>query len=93
MQFKVSEGDEILVNYLGKEKPEAEVLLFVDDKKVQIGRPNLKKVKVNLKTIKEEVKGKKVTVQKFKAKSRYRKKIGFRPTFTRLQVAKISLSK
>lgn len=89
-QYRVSEKDEILVDKLDVKKLEPEVLLVVDDGKVSIGKPALKKAKVKLKVIKEEEKGEKITVETFKAKSRYRRKIGFRPTFTRLLVEKIS---
>ncbi len=82
-------GDEILVGKLGDEKPEAEVLLLVDGEKTKIGKPILKNVKVKLKVLEKEVKGKKLHVQTFKAKSRYRRKIGFRPIFTKLLVEKI----
>jgi len=37
-----------------------------------------------------QVKGKKLSVFKYKAKSRYRKKIGFRPIYSRYLVEKIS---
>lgn len=89
-QYKVSEGDEILVGKLGKEKSEAEVLLVKSDKTVKVGKPTVKGAKVALKVIKDEEKGKKLHVQTFKAKSRYRRKIGFRPVFTRLKVTKIT---
>ena len=90
-QFKVSEGDEILVGKLGeKEKPEAEVLMVGGGKTSKIGKPVVKGAKVALKVLEAEEKGKKLHVKKFKAKSRYRKKIGFRPVYTRLQVGKIA---
>jgi large subunit ribosomal protein L21 len=89
-QYKVSEGDEILVGKLGSKRPEAEVLLTVDDGKVSVGKPFVKGTKVKLKMLKDEEKGKKVTVLKYKAKSRYRKKRGFRPVYTRLLVEQIS---
>lgn len=88
-QFKVSEGDEILVDKLS-EKPDAEVLMVVEDGKVKLGKPKVKGAKVILKVIEEKEKGKKIHVQKYKAKSRYRRKIGFRPVFTRLKAQKIS---
>lgn len=88
-QHKVSEGEEILVDRLGDRKPEADVLLVVDGEKVKVGKPKIEKVKVKLKVIAEEEKGKKLTIQKFKAKSRYRRKYGFRPKYTRLLVEKI----
>jgi large subunit ribosomal protein L21 len=89
-QYKVSEGDEILIDRLGQAKAEAEVLLVVEGGKIQVGKPLLKGVKVKLKVLKDEEKGKKVTVTKFKAKSRYRRKYGFRPLYTRLLIEKIS---
>ncbi len=89
-QYQVTEGEEILVDKLADKKIEAEVLLLVDKKKIKIGKPIVKGVKVKLKVLKEEEKGKKLYVQKFKAKSRYRRKYGFRPVYTRLLVEKIS---
>jgi len=89
-QYKVSEGDEILVDKLTDKNPEAEVLLLVEDGKVKIGKPKVKGAKVKLKVLAEEEKGKKLYVQKFKAKSRYRRKMGFRPLYTRLLIEKIS---
>lgn len=89
-QYKVSEGDELLVDKLGeKEKPEAEVLL-VANKKKKIGNPTVKGAKVKLKVLEREEKGKKLHVRTFKAKARYRRKKGFRPVFTRLKVEKIT---
>jgi large subunit ribosomal protein L21 len=88
-QYKVSEGEEILVDKLGDSKPNAEILLFVNDQKVEVGNPRLTNRKVELKVIGEE-KGKKLHVKKYKAKSRYRRKIGFRPKFTRLSIEKIA---
>lgn len=89
-QYKVSEGDEILVGKLGSDKPEAEVLLLVENGKVKVGKPKVRGVKIKLKVLAEEEKGKKLYIQKFKAKSRYRRKMGFRPVYTRLKVEKIS---
>lgn len=89
-QYKVKEKDEILVGKLGGAKFEPEVLLLIDGEKVKVGRPALKDVKVKLKVLKEEVKGKKLYVQKFKAKSRYRRKLGFRSVSSKLLVEKIS---
>jgi len=88
-QHKVTEGQELLVDSLGGKKPNPEVLLLVNDKEVQIGTPVLKNAKVAIKVLGEE-KGKKLYVKKYKAKSRYRKKIGFRSNYTRLQITKIS---
>ena len=89
-QYKVSEGDEILVGKLADKKPETEVLLLVDDGKIKVGKPTVRGAKVKIKVVKQEEKGEKLYVQKFKAKSRYRRKMGFRPLYTRLLIEKIS---
>jgi large subunit ribosomal protein L21 len=89
-QHKVSEGDEILVDKLGTDKPDVNVLLVVNEKDVKIGKPEVKGAKVKIKILEAEEKGKKLYVQTFKAKSRYRRKIGFRPIYSRLLIEKIS---
>jgi large subunit ribosomal protein L21 len=88
-QYKVSEGEDLLVNKMGDIKENPEVLMVVDEDKVQVGKPVLKDSKVELKIVKELEKGEKVEVYHFKAKSRYKKHTGFRPQFTRVVVAKI----
>jgi large subunit ribosomal protein L21 len=87
-QYKVGEKQEILVDLLGETKPEAEVLMVVNDDKVEVGKPTLK-TKVDLKVVEPEVKGEKIYIRKYKAKSRYRRKTGFRPKYTKLLVQTI----
>lgn len=90
-QYKATEGQELLVDKIKDTKGfEPEVLLWVDEGKVKVGKPVLKDAKVKLKVVTEMEKGEKIEVYKFKAKSRYRKHIGFRPQHTRLLVEKIS---
>ncbi len=90
-QFKVSVGDEILVGKLDeKEKPEIKVLLISNDGKVSVGKPTVKGATVKVKILEMEEKGKKLHIETFKAKSRYRKKKGFRPVNTRLKIEKIT---
>lgn len=89
-QYKVTQGQEILVDKISDlKKFEPEVLLVVDGEKVKVGKPLVKGAKVSFKVVKEMEKGQKIDVYKFKAKSRYRKHIGFRPQYTRLLVGKI----
>ncbi len=88
-QYQVSEKDEILVDYLGETKPVADVLMVSVDGKVTLGKPVLTDVKVALKVVDVEVKGEKIYVAKYKAKSRYRRRIGFRPKYTKLLVQTI----
>src|SRR3990167_4752872 len=90
-QYKVFEGEEILVDKLADvQKIEPEVLLFTDDGKVRVGKPVLKDVKVKVKVLAEIEKGEKIEIYKFKAKSRYRRHAGFRPQYTKLLIEKIS---
>jgi large subunit ribosomal protein L21 len=90
-QYKVSEGQEILVDKVKDlKKIEPEVLLTVNENKIEIGKPTVKSAKIGLKVVSELEKGEKIDVYKFKAKSRYRKHIGFRAQYTRLLVEKIS---
>jgi len=94
MQFKVSEGDQLAVNRLpGKEGEKvefAEVLLVKEDGQVKIGRPVVKGSQVTAKVTKQFL-GPKLDIFKFKAKTGYRRKMGFRPQKTLIQVEKISL--
>lgn len=89
-QYKASVGEQILIDKIGNDKLEPEVLLLVDDKKVRVGKPIVTGVKIKIKVLAEEEKGKKLYIRKYKAKSRYRRKYGFRPRYTRLLVEKIS---
>jgi large subunit ribosomal protein L21 len=88
-QYRVCEGEEILVDRLVTGKVEPEVLLMVNEDKITLGKPKVTGAKISLKVLGEE-KGEKIEVIKYKAKARYRKHIGFRPSYTRLKVEKIS---
>jgi large subunit ribosomal protein L21 len=91
-QYEVSEGKEILVDRNLDSKIEPEVLLvFDDDNKVEVGKPVLEKAEVVLEVL-DQVKGEKVEVLKYKAKSRYRRRYGFRPLFTKVRVKEIKLA-
>ena len=89
-QYKVAEGEEVLVDKIADpKKVEAEVLLVAVDGKTKIGKPTVKGAKVTFKVLKDEEKGEKIHVRKYKSKSRYRKHTGFRAQYTRLLVQKI----
>jgi len=91
-QYKVSEGDEIVVDKLPEEEKKKvefkNVLLVVDEKKAKIGDPLVRGAKIQT-TVLEQFKGEKIRVTTFKAKSRYRRVKGFRPQLTRLKINKI----
>lgn len=93
-QYLVKENDILLVEKIGKEKGEIlefdKVLLFIDkeNKKIKIGKPYLENVKVEAEIL-EQVKGKKITIIKYKPKIRYRRKKGHRQPYTKIKILKI----
>lgn len=91
-QYRVEEGSKITVEHLPQKEGETvkieEVLLLVDKDKVNLGKPYVKGASVSVKVLKQE-KGEKIDVRKFKAKTGYRRKCGFRPVITQLSVEKI----
>ncbi|HWA51933.1 MAG TPA: 50S ribosomal protein L21 [Patescibacteria group bacterium] len=90
-QYRVSEGDEILVDKLPGDVAEAQVLMLSDEGKVTLGTPILEKAKVALKMIEPVVKGEKIYSAKYHAKSRYRRRIGFRAKYSKLLVQSIKI--
>lgn len=88
-QYKAYEGQEVLVDKMLDLKVEPEVLLLVNEDKVEVGTPVVKDANVKTKVLEAEVKGDKVHVLKYKSKSRYRKHTGFRAVYTKLLVEKI----
>ena len=91
-QYLVSPGDKIKIEKLDvKEEKETtfkEVLLLEKNKKLEIGTPLVKGVKVIAKILKQD-KAKKVIIFKYKAKKRYKVKKGHRQTFTEVEILKI----
>jgi len=90
-QYKVSEGQEVVVDKMNDLKLEPETLLVADEKSVKVGKPLVKGAKVAIKVLSEMEKGEKVEIYKFKSKSRYKRHTGFRPQYTRVLVEKISI--
>ena len=93
-QYVVKEGDEIKVEKLALEEGKTidfDVMLAADEegKDVKVGTPNVEGAKVSA-TVLEQGRSKKLTVIKFKSKSRYRRKYGHRQPFTKLKIEKIS---
>lgn len=93
-QYKVSEGQEILIDRLNGQKSEAilfsDILLIRTDEETLIGNPYVVGGSVKGKVI-GEVKGEKVTVSKFKAKVHYRRKIGFRHSLSKVKIESIDI--
>jgi len=93
-QYKVAEGDKIQVEKIegkeGKKIDFKDVLLVADVKgdSVKIGDPLVKTAKVSG-VIEKQYKDKKVTVIKYKAKVRYRRKKGHRQQKSLVKIEKI----
>jgi large subunit ribosomal protein L21 len=90
-QYRVAPGQTIEVNRFdadGKTAEFSEVLLVSDNGKVTVGRPNVEKATVTGDVV-YDGKAKKVIVQKFKSKVRYRKKQGHRQSVMRIKITGI----
>ena len=91
-QYKVAEGDVVFFEKLeveeGKKVTFDNVVLVSDDKKVEVGAPYVKGVKVEGKVV-SHGKGKKIIVYKYKAKKNYRRTQGHRQPYTKVEITKI----
>ena len=91
-QLKVEAGDAIFVEKLEVEAGEKvtfdKVVLVSEDKKVEVGAPYVKGVKVEGKVV-ANGKGKKILVYKYKAKKNYRRTQGHRQPYTKVEITKI----
>ena len=91
-QYKVAEGDVVFFEKLdveeGKKVTFDSVILVSDDKKVEVGAPYVKGVKVEGKVV-AHGKGKKILVYKYKAKKNYRRTQGHRQPYTKVEITKI----
>ena len=94
-QYKVEKGDVIFFEKLeaeeGKKITFDKVVLVSDDKKVEVGAPYVKGVKVEGKVV-EHGKAKKIVVYKYKAKKNYRRTQGHRQPYTKVEITKIATS-
>ena len=93
-QYKVSEGDVVFFEKLdseeGKKVTFDKVVLVSDDKKVEVGAPYVKGVKVEGKVV-SHGKAKKILVYKYKAKKNYRRTQGHRQPYTKVEITKIAV--
>lgn len=91
-QYKVQKGDLVDVDRLQGTEGDSltlnEVLITSDSDKTTVGQQATKNIKIKAKIVKQ-FRGKKVEVRRFKSKVRYRRKNGFRPSLTRLEVLSI----
>ena len=92
-QFRVEEGQDLTVDRMLQEESAKviapDVLMYVNDGKVEVGTPTLSNVSVKITVVKHE-KADKIRVATYKAKSRQRKVHGHRQAETVLHIDAIS---
>lgn len=92
-QYKVKEGEVFQVEKIdgsvGAKVDFDKVLLIGEAGKVAVGQPYLEGKKVKAEILAQE-KGAKVTIIKYKSKTRYRRKKGHRQLLTKVKILKIS---
>ena len=92
-QHKVEEGQTLLIDLISDDKKKItfdNVLLYSDDKNVEIGQPYLSNVKVTAKIV-EEVKGTKISILRFRRRKHSMRKQGHRAKYTKIEIDKIKL--
>jgi len=92
-QYRVSSGQELLVDRLSTEEGKAfegvEVLMIGEGDNVQVGAPVVAGARVEA-TVLRHSKGPKIRVFKYKAKKNYRRRIGARAHQTLLRINSIT---
>lgn len=92
-QYRVQEGDVIVIEKLAKEAGEAvefdKVLVLGEGAEIQVGTPCIEGAKI-FGTVVENGKGKKVIIYKYKSKKDYRKKQGHRQPYTMVEIASLT---
>ena len=89
-QYLVKEGDVLQVEKLVGNAGDAlqfEVMLKLDGDNIEIGKPTLSDLATG--EILEQGRAPKVEVVKYKAKSRYTRRVGHRQPFTKVKMTKI----
>ncbi|HOV06580.1 MAG TPA: 50S ribosomal protein L21 [Anaerolineaceae bacterium] len=93
-QYKAVEGATIDVDLLDAEVGQAvkidDVLLVVEDEKIQVGTPSVKGASVTTSVV-DHIKGPKLDTFKYSPKKRIRVKTGHRQRYTRLKIETIEV--
>ena len=94
-QYKVEKCSIVYFEKLDAEKGKKvtfDKVLLVSDKETKIGTPYVDGIKVEGKIV-EHVKGEKIKIFKYKPKKDYRKTIGHRQNYTKVEITNISAAK
>jgi large subunit ribosomal protein L21 len=90
-QYKVAQGQNLKIEKINAEVGAAlkfQTLLVAEGENIKIGAPGLGDIVEG--KILEQGKSKKVSVVKFKNKTRYKKNVGHRQPFTKIEITKIA---
>ncbi len=91
-QYLVSSGDILQIEKIPGVKGDAvtfdKVIFTAEGKKYTVGKPYIEKAKLEA-VITKQGRGKKIEVFKYKPKSKYRRTMGHRQSYTEIQVTKI----
>lgn len=90
-QYLLKEGDVLKIEKLAAkpgERVEFDVLMTAEGNKVNLGAPTLAG-KVSAEVV-EEGRDKTIEVVKYKAKSRYTRRVGHRQPFTKVKIVKVA---
>jgi len=94
LQFRVGPDEEHILPHLGGESGDElkidRVLLISDGADISVGKPLVEGAVVTLQVVGHE-RGEKIRVGTYKRRKKYRRKIGYRDTLTRVKVLDISL--
>src|SRR5262249_39216310 len=92
-QYKVSEGQELVIDYRDASAGDAvefgQVIAFSNGSKLSLGEPAIGGAKGTAKVL-GVTQGPKLVVQKFRRRKTYRRRTGHRQLFTKVQIEKIS---
>jgi large subunit ribosomal protein L21 len=91
-QYRVAEGDSILVDRVGEDegaKVAPRAVLYTDGKTAVMDGADLGKVKIEA-IVAEHVKGPKLRVNTYRPKKRFKRRMGHRSHLTRLEIKKIN---
>ena len=95
-QHKVELGQTLEVDLLHEESgidhAFENVMLYVDGDNVQIGQPYIKNAKVVAEIV-EEVKGKKLSILRFRRRKNSMRKVGHRQRYTQIKIKEINVGK
>jgi large subunit ribosomal protein L21 len=93
-QHKIEEGEYLSVDLLsdepGKKITFDNVLLYVDDKNVEIGQPYLSNVKVTAE-VKDIIKSEKLSILRFRRRKHSMRKVGHRARYSQVEIKSIKL--